>query len=258
MGEKCLYITLSESKDELLDVVRSHGWALEGIELYELDAAESRLNPEDEYTIFRPEEIELGETMKEVFDLVERIQPARAVFDSLSELRLLARDPLRYRRQILSLKQFFSGRRCTMLMLDDKSLSDADLQLQSISHGVIALERLGQEYGILRRRLNVVKLRGAEFRDGYHDYAIEKGGLKVYPRLVAAEHRGEHGDSVVSSGIAELDALLGGGLYAGTSTLIIGPAGSGKSTLQAPICTRRRARAGARPSIVSRRPGRHT
>jgi circadian clock protein KaiC len=230
-GEKCLYITLSESKEELLDVARSHDWTLEGIELYELKAAESRLKPEDEYTIFRPEEIELGETMKEVFDLVERTAPVRAVFDSLSELRLLARDPLRYRRQILSLKQFFAGRRCTVLLLDDSSVSDPDLQLQSISHGVICLERLGQEYGISRRRLNVIKLRGAQFRDGYHDYAILKGGLRVYPRLVAAEHRASHAETLTSSGIAGLDALLGGGLHAGTSTLLIGPAGSGKSTI---------------------------
>jgi circadian clock protein KaiC len=230
-GEKCLYITLSETKDELLDVARSHGWSLDGIELYELEAAESRLKPDDEYTVFRPEEIELGETMKEVFELVERTQPARAVFDSLSELRLLARDPLRYRRQILGLKQFLAGRRCTFLLLDDKSVSDADLQLQSISHGVISLERLGQEYGISRRRLAVVKLRGAQFRDGHHDYTILKGGLQVYPRLVAAEHRSDHTDYVLTSGIAGLDALLGGGLHSGTSTLIIGPAGSGKSTL---------------------------
>jgi circadian clock protein KaiC len=166
---------------------------------------------------------------------VKRVQPARAVFDSLSELRLLARDPLRFRRQILGLKQFFAGRNCTILLLDDKTAADADLQLQSISHGVLSLERLGQEYGASRRRLNVVKLRGAEFRDGYHDYAIRKGGLEVYPRLVATdyrtERRTERRSGVFSSGVKQVDALLGGGIKAGTSTLIMGPAGSGKSTI---------------------------
>jgi circadian clock protein KaiC len=215
----------------MLDVAKSHGWNLDDIELYELVAVESRLKPEDEYTVFRPEEIELNETVQEVYGLIERVQPARAVFDSLSELRLLARDPLRYRRQILGLKQFFAGRNCTVLLLDDKTLPTSDLQLHSISHGVLSLERLGQEYGTSRRRLNVVKLRGANFRDGYHDYAIKTGGLRVYPRLVAAEHRVAHRSGVFSSGVEELDSLLGGGLHAGTSTLIMGPAGTGKSTI---------------------------
>jgi circadian clock protein KaiC len=230
-GEKCLYITLSETKAELLDVAASHGWNLDGIELYELEAAESRLKPEDEYTVFRPEEVELSETVQEVYRLVDRVQPTRTVFDSLSELRLLARDPLRYRRQILGMKQFFAGRNCTVLFLDEKGVTDADLQLQSISHGVLSLERLGQEYGVSRRRLNVVKLRGAEFRDGHHDYVIRRGGLHVYPRLVAAEHRTEHEGFILGSGVKGLDSLLGGGLHAGTSTLIMGPAGTGKSTI---------------------------
>jgi circadian clock protein KaiC len=230
-GETCLYITLSETRAELLDVASSHGFNLDGIELYELEAAEARLKPEDEYTVFRPEEVELNETMEEIFSLVKRVEPSRVVFDSLSELRLLAREPLRYRRQILGLKQFFAGRNCTVLLLDDKSVTDADLQLQSISHGVLSLERSGQEYGASRRRLNVVKLRGAEFRDGYHDYVIRKGGLRVYPRLVASEHRKQHRSGAFSSGVQELDELLGGGLYAGTSTLLMGPAGTGKSTI---------------------------
>ncbi len=230
-GEKCLYITLSETITELREVASSHGWNLDGIELYELSAVEPRVNSEDEYTVFRPEEIELNETVQEIYTLIERVQPARAVFDSLSELRLLARDPLRYRRQILGLKQFFAGRNCTLLMLDDRTLANSDLQLHSISHGVVSLERLGQEYGTSRRRLNVVKLRGAEFRDGFHDYTIHKGGIQVYPRLVAAEHRVPHPSSVFSSGVDELDALLGGGLHSGTSTLIMGPAGTGKSTI---------------------------
>jgi circadian clock protein KaiC len=229
-GEKCLYITLSETKQELEDVAASHGWTLEGIELYELEAAESRIRPEDEYTVFLPEEVELSETMREVYGLVERLSPMRTVFDSLSELRLLARDPLKYRRQILGIKQFFAGRGCTVLLLDDKSVTDGNLQLQSIAHGVISLDRLGQEYGVSRRQLRVVKLRGAHYRDGYHDYAIETGGLRVYPRLVAAEHRADHSNPVLSSSITELDALLGGGIHAGTSTLIVGPAGTGKST----------------------------
>lgn len=233
VGERGLYVTLSETKEELLSVAESHGWSLDGIDLYELEASQARLKPEQEYTVFHPEEVELTETAQQVYAEVERIKPARVVFDSLSELRLLAREPLRYRRQILSLKQFFAGRNCTVLLLDDTVGRSSDLQLQSISHGVVSLERLGQEYGVSRRRLNVVKLRGAKFRDGYHDYLIETGGLRVFPRLVAAEHRRDHAGSVFSSGIAELDALLGGGLSSGTSTLITGPAGSGKSCLAA-------------------------
>ena len=231
LGEKCLYITLSESEEELQQVARSHGWNLDGIQIYELQTAESRSEPEDDYTVFRPEEVELSETVQEVCRLVERQRPARAVFDSLSELHLLARDPLRYRRQILGLKRFFSGKHCTVLLLDDKSGPDSGLQLQTLSHGVITLERLGQEYGGSRRRLNIGKLRGAKFRDGFHDYAIETGGIRVYPRLVASEHRTEHQTFVLSSGVPELDQLLGGGLSCGTSTLIVGPAGTGKSTI---------------------------
>lgn len=232
-GERGLYVTLSETKEELLQVAESHGWSLDGIDLYELGASQARLEPEQEYTVFHPEEIELNETAQHVYAEVERIKPTRVVFDSLSEMRLLSREPLRYRRQILSLKQFFVGRNCTVLLLDDTVGRNSDLQLQSISHGVLSLERLGQEYGISRRRLNVVKLRGAKFRDGYHDYLIDTGGIRVFPRLVAAESRRERAGSVFSSGIAELDALLGGGLSTGTSTLITGPAGAGKSCLAA-------------------------
>jgi circadian clock protein KaiC len=230
-GERGLYVTLSETKEELQEVARSHGWSLDGIDLYELGASESRLKPEQEYTIFHPEEVELTETAKSVYEEVERINPSRVVFDSLSEMRLLAREPLRYRRQILSLKQFFAGRQCTVLLLDDTGGRNSDLQLQSISHGVLSLERLGQEYGISRRRMNIVKLRGSKFRDGYHDYLIDTGGIRVFPRLVAAEHRQQHPPSVFVSGVRELDQLLGGGLSSGTSTLITGPAGCGKSCL---------------------------
>jgi circadian clock protein KaiC len=233
LGERSLYVTLSETKAELGDVAESHGWSLQGVDLYELEATEQRLAPEEEYTVFRSEDAELADTIQDVYQQVERIQPTRVVFDSLSEMRLLARDPLRYRRQILSLKQFFTGRHCTVLLLDDMTTTDQDLQLRSISHGVISLERFGQEYGPSRRQLNVAKLRGAPFQDGRHDYIIVKGGLMVFPRLVSAEHRGNHDGAAFPSGIAELDKQLGGGLHRGTSTLIIGPAGSGKSTLAA-------------------------
>ena len=232
-GERSLYVTLSETKDELCHVAETHGWSLDGIDLYELEAAGKRFKPEEEYTVFRPEDAELNDTIQDVYRQVEKIKPSRVVFDSLSEMRLLARDPLRYRRHVLALKQFFVGRQCTVLLLDDMTGTDRDLQLHSLSHGVISLERLDREYGPFRRQLVVVKLRGAPFQEGYHDYIIEKGGLSVFPRLVAAKHRGDHDRSGFQSGIAELDGLLGGALHHGTSTLIIGPAGAGKSTLAA-------------------------
>jgi circadian clock protein KaiC len=244
-GERGLYVTLSETKDELHQVAESHGWSLRGIDLYELEASEKRLKPEEDYTVFRPEDAELNDTIEDVYQQVERLKPSRAVFDSLSEMRLLARDPLRYRRQILSLKQFFAGRQCTVLLLDDMTGTDHDLQLHSISHGVVSLDRLGREYGPFRRQLAVLKLRGAPFQEGSHDYIIEAGGLKVFPRLVAAEHRGNYDRSGFLSGIAELDGLLGGALHRGTSTLIIGPAGAGKSTLAA-VYLRAAAEAGER------------
>ena len=230
-GEPVLYVTLSETKEELTAVARSHGWSLEGINLHELVPPEETLKTESQYTIFHPSEVELGETTKMVIDEVERIQPRRVVFDSLSEMRLLARDPLRYRRQILALKQFFSGRRSTVLLLDDRTATDADLQVQSIAHGVLMLEQIELDYGAERRRLRVSKLRGSRFRGGFHDFAIRTGGIVVYPRLVAADRRGEFKAETVASGVAELDALLGGGLDRGTSTLFMGPAGSGKSSL---------------------------
>ncbi len=230
-GQRGLYISLSESKEELESVAASHGWDITGIDLYEMDAAEGRFSPEEQYTLLHPDEVELAETTKHVFELVEKVKPDRVVFDSLSEMRLLARDPLRYRRQILSLKHFFAGRKITILLLDDLTSGPNDLQLQSIAHGVIQLNRLGQEYGVSRRFLNVVKLRGAEFQDGSHDYAIRRGGLEVFPRLVAADFRNKRARQMVSSGVKELDNLLGGGLGRGASTLVLGPAGSGKSNL---------------------------
>ena len=230
-GEPVLYVTLSETKEELTAVAHSHGWSLEGVNLHELLPPEESLKAEAQYTIFHPSEVELGETTRAVIEEVERIQPRRVVFDSLSEMRLLARDPLRYRRQILALKQFFSGRRSTVLLLDDRTSSAADLQVQSIAHGVLMLEQMALDYGAERRRLRVSKLRGSRFRGGFHDFAIRTGGIEVFPRLVAAQRRREFKSEPVVSGVAELDALLGGGLDRGTATLVLGPAGSGKSSL---------------------------
>lgn len=230
-GEPTLYVTLSESAAELKSVGDSHGWSFDNIAIRELAASEEALRPDDQYTMFHPSEVELGETTRTILEEVERIQPTRVVFDSLSELRLLAGNSLRYRRQILALKQFFSGRNCTVLLLDDMTSTDHDLQVQSIAHGVIALEQLNPDYGAERRRLRVVKYRGVRFRGGYHDYIIERGGLKVFPRLVASESRKSLDKARCESGIVELDALLGGGIERGTSTLVAGAAGTGKSTL---------------------------
>jgi circadian clock protein KaiC len=230
-GEKCLYITLSETKEELAAGAASHDWSLEDIEIIELTADENELDGDSQVTMYNPSEVELQETTKRVLDAVERINPSRVVFDSLSELRLLAQSSLRYRRQILALKQFFIGRRCTVLLLDDGTAEGGDLQLQSIAHGVICLEQLAPVYGAERRRLRVSKMRGTEFRGGFHDFAIRKGGLTAFPRLVAAEHRESFMREHIKSGITALDSLLGGGPDRGTSTLLIGPAGSGKSTI---------------------------
>ncbi|HYJ48102.1 MAG TPA: ATPase domain-containing protein, partial [Pyrinomonadaceae bacterium] len=233
LGEAGLYVTLSETKEELEAVAASHGWSLDGFRIYELLPTAESLNPESQYTIFHPSEIELGETTSAVLEEVERIRPRRVVFDSLSEMRLLAREPLRFRRQILALKQYFAGQQSTVLLLDDKVSDGRDLQVQSIAHGVVSLEHLAVEYGAERRRLRVVKLRGSRFRGGYHDFNIETGGIQVFPRLVAAEHRQPFTKESIKSGVHGLDSLLGGGLDRGTSTLVLGPAGSGKSTLGA-------------------------
>jgi circadian clock protein KaiC len=231
IGEAGLFVSLSETKEELEASARSHGWSLDGINIHELVRAEDTLKPESQYTIFHPSEIELSETTSAVLEEVERINPRRVVFDSLSEMRLLAHNPLRYRRQILALKQYFIGRQCTVLLLDDKTSTSHDLQLQSIVHGVLSLEHLAVEYGAQRRRLRMIKLRGSRFRGGYHDFNIETGGVVVFPRLVAAEHRQDSPRGNATSDVPELDSLLGGGLTRGSSTLIIGPAGSGKSIL---------------------------
>jgi circadian clock protein KaiC len=231
LGQKGLYITLSESKAELLEIAKSHGWSLEGVDLFELTPDENQLKAETQYTVFNPSEIELADTTSAVLAEVDRLQPTRLVFDSLSELRLLARDSLRYRRQILGLKRYFSGRKCTVLLLDDRTADGHDQQLQSIAHGVIMMESVEREYGIKRRRLEVKKMRGSEFREGFHDYTIRRGGVDVYPRLIASEHHLGFTPVQLKSGIAQLDDLLGGGLDSGTSTLMLGPAGCGKSTI---------------------------
>ncbi len=232
-GESALYVTLSESAKELREVAASHGWSLEKVQIFELLPDEEALRPERQYTVFHPAEVELGDTTKAIVAKVEEVNPTRVVIDSLSELRMLAQDPLRYRRQILAFKQYFSGKQRTVLLLDDRTNTDRDLQLQSIAHGVIALENLPRDYGVKRRRMEVLKLRGSSFREGFHDYGIRRGGLSVYPRLVASEHRSQFTREQISSGITELDSLVGGGIDRGTSTLVMGPAGAGKSTITA-------------------------
>ena len=232
-GEKVLYVTLSETVEELQEVATSHGWTLNGIAVRDISPSADSLDPGQEYTMFHPSEVELGETTKVILADVEQNRPTRVVFDSLSELRLLAGNPLRYRRQILALKQFFSGRKCTVLLLDDLTSAQHDLQVQSIAHGVVALEQLNPEYGAERRRLSVRKYRGVSFRGGLHDYSIRRGGLEVFPRLVTADTPPNTALEKLGSGIKELDQLLGGGLERGTSTLVVGAAGSGKSSLAA-------------------------
>ncbi len=229
-GEKVLYITLSETRDELQEVADSHGWSLEGINVVELSAIGAQLEASAQNTLFHSSEVELTQTTTMLLDEVERVQPSRVVFDSISELRLLSQSPLRYRRQILALKQYFAGRECTTLLLDDGS-AEEDPQLKSLAHGILVLEQLAPEYGSERRRLMVLKIRGSKYRGGYHDFSIETGGLSVFPRLIAAEHRRDFEHENISSGIKGLDDLLGGGLTRGTSNLFISPAGSGKSTI---------------------------
>jgi circadian clock protein KaiC len=230
-GESGLFVTLSETKNELEAVARSHGWSLDGVGVFEVRASEEHLKPEEQYTAFHPSEIELGAAVQTLLDEVERVKPARLVIDSLSEMRLLARDPLRYRRQIAALKQFFLNRGSTVLFLDDPGAKSAEHQFLTLAHGVILLERFTPAYGRERRRLQVTKLRGVEFHGGYHDFAIRRGGLQVFPCLVAAEHRRPPAPGQMASAVPELDALLGGGSTRGTSQLILGPAGVGKSTV---------------------------
>lgn len=231
LGETVLYITLSESKSELLASSKTHGWSLEGIEIREYIASDASMEREEELTMFHSSEVELGETLGRMLKDIEQLKPRRLVIDALSEFRLLSDSALRYRRQLLALKRFFAERKCTVLLLDDRSDVDRDTHVESIVHGVIALDHKLTEYGADRRRLRVRKLRGRAFQTGLHDYVIRTGGLQVFPRLIAAEHAVSFERRALPSGMASLDALLGGGPQAGTSTLFIGPAGAGKTTV---------------------------
>jgi circadian clock protein KaiC len=230
-GEKCLYITLSETAEELRAVARSHGWSLDAVTIFELTPPEANFAADQYYTLLHPSEVELSETIKLILDRIEELRPDRVAFDSLAEIRLLAQDPLRYRRQVLALKQFFAGRRSTALLLDDLTSRSHELQVHSITHGVIVLERLVREYGAERRRIQITKMRGANFRGGYHDVTLAKGGLSVFPRIAIEDTDESFAGQMVSSGVPALDALLGDGVHRGTSMLLIGPAGAGKSSL---------------------------
>jgi circadian clock protein KaiC len=237
-GEKGLYITLAETASELVTVAQSHGWALDGIEIFQLVTDEG-LSPDAEQSILHPSEVELGETTRGVMAAAERVKPSRVVFDSLSEMRLLAQNPLRYRRQVLALKSFFATRDCTVLLLDDHSAAHDALQLHSIAHGILSLEQYVNAYGPERRRIRVIKMRGIPFRGGEHDCSLTTGGLNVFPRLVTSDRRGKHDGEMVSSGSRQMDQLLGGGLARGTNTLFTGPSGVGK-TSTAISCMRQR------------------
>src|ERR1700712_1970882 len=228
-GEKCLYITLSETERELRDGAASHGWLLDDIEVFELLPPESLLDSEQQQSLLYSSDLELGETTKQIFDRVDRVRPSRVVLDSLSEIRLLAQSSLRYRRQILAIKHYFAKFHTTVMLLDDLTADVADKTVHSVAHGVLRLEELAPAYGPERRRARVIKYRGVKFRGGYHDVTLTTGGLNVFPRLVASEYRSNFTRAKVSSGIAEFDRLLGGGVETGSSTLILGPAGTGKS-----------------------------
>jgi circadian clock protein KaiC len=232
VGEKGLYITLSESEAELRDGAASHGWALgDGIQVFELLPPESLLDEQHQQSLLYSSDLELGETTKAVFEAIERAQPTRIVLDSLSEIRLLAQSSLRYRRQILAMKHYFAKLGATVLMLDDLTTDTNDKTVHSLAHGVIRLEELAPSYGAERRRVRVIKYRGQSFRGGFHDLIISKGGVQIFPRLVSSEHKTEFTRDVLTSGISQLDELLGGGIEKGSGTLLMGPAGAGKSLL---------------------------
>lgn len=230
-GEKGLYITLSETREELEQVAASHGWNLEGIDIFELSSLQAELQGKADSTFFHPSEVELNRTVAALLERVDQTNPVRVIFDSLSEMRMLAETPLRYRRQILQLKQYFAGRKATVCFLDDRSSGSQDLQIESIAHGVISLTRSSPDYGNARRQLIIQKVRGKKFREGHHDMVLNKGGIEVFPRLVAAEHPATFKREAFPSGNVELDALLGGGVDRGTSNMFMGPPGTGKSTL---------------------------
>src|SRR5579859_644981 len=230
-GEKALYVTLSESSDELVSVASMHELDVDPGVVLEVRPSEEDLTPDGQYTVFHPAEVELKDRVQTIMAEVDRRRPSRLVIDALSEVRMLAKDPLRYRRQVLSLKEY-APENCTVMLLDDRSSRYEDLELHSIVHGVVCLDRVAREYGKTMRRLEVKKLRGCPFREGYHDYLIRSGGIVVFPRLIAAEYQNDWEDkSQAACGIPELDTLTGGGLGRGTSTLLIGPAGCGKTTL---------------------------
>lgn len=230
-GESGLYITLSETEQELRMVAASHGWDLSGLTIFEVMPNQEALRGEQQYTVFHPSEIELSETTRAIREVVDRIKPTRVIFDSLSELRLLAGSTLRYRRQVLALKQFLAERGCTVLVLDDSSTPDHELHVQTLAHGIIVLDQQQPEYGNERRRLRVLKYRGASYSAGFHDFVIRRGGITVFRRLVAAENRRPVTMEKLASGIPGIDNLLGGGIERGTSTLLAGAAGCGKSSL---------------------------
>jgi circadian clock protein KaiC len=230
-GEASLYITLSETEDELRDTARSHGWDLDGITIFELVPPESLLDEQQQQSLLYSSDLELGETTRMIFEAVERLNPTRVVIDSLSEIRLLAQSSLRYRRQVLALKHYFAKHSATVLLLDDLTTEMLDKTVHSVAHGVVRLEEMAPEYGAERRRVRVIKYRGRKVRGGYHDFTIRTGGLEVYPRLVSSEHRTTFDRQALSSGVAGLDAILGGGVERGSSCLILGPAGTGKSLM---------------------------
>src|ERR1043165_7142611 len=232
LGEVGIYVSLAEAERELRDGAGSHGWVLdEKVTIFELVPPESVLDPEQQQSLLYSSDLELGETTRRMLDEIARLKPKRVVIASLSEIRLLAQSSLRYRRQVLALKHYFAQHQSTVLMLDDLTTESTDRAVHSIAHSVIHLDQLAPIYGGERRRLRIVKCRGQPFRSGYHDFIIGQGGVKLYPRLVAAEHRHDNRNELVKSGIERLDDLLGGGIHSGSSTLVLGPAGTGKSLL---------------------------
>jgi circadian clock protein KaiC len=230
-GERCLYITLSETEEELRSGAASHGWDISGLSIFELTPPEVLLDEDQQQSLLYSSDLELGETTRRIFDAVAEARPALVVLDSLSEIRLLAQGSLRYRRQILAMKHYFARLGITVLMLDDLTTDPNDKTVHSIAHGVVRLEEMTPDYGAERRRLRVMKYRGRRVRGGYHDFAIQADGVRVFPRLVSAEHRGSTARETVSTGSGPLDALLGGGVDRGSSVLVLGPAGTGKSLL---------------------------
>ena len=249
VGERAVYITLSEPARELRASAASHGWPADALPIVEIVPAEESLSPGEQYTVFHPSEVELASTMGKLLSAIERERPERVVIDSLSELRLLTESAMRYRRQLLALKQYFAGRETTVLLLDDRTGEDRhDLQLHSITHGVIRLEKIPRSFGVTRRHIEILKLRGSAFREGFHDYVIRHGGVAVFPRLIAAEHDSSFVREQSASEVAGLDALLDGGLRFGTSTLVLGPTGVGKSTVA--MCYAYAAAARGQRSIV--------